>query len=441
MSENNRTAVLGMGYVGLTLSVVLASKKIKVDGVEINKEVLSNLLKGEPHFHEVGLSELLSTGLKSGYLSISDDISKENYEVYIISVGTPLIGKTNVPNIEYITSVIKDVGRHMKKGSLVILRSTVPVGTTRDVVLPNLEKYSGLVAGRDFHLAFAPERTAEGRALIELETLPQIIGGLDEASLAVSKKFFSKIQPNVIGVSSLESAEMIKIIDNSYRDVSFAFSNEIALISQKLGLDTHELISKANIGYSRNNIHYPSPGVGGACLSKDPHILVDFSKKIGYDARLISEGRKINENMTVDMVERISSSLDSLGKRIEDSRICIIGFAFKGEPETSDLRDSTTLWFIDELIKKTKNIVGFDPVIATKELDYLPIKISDNVYTAMEESDVVVLFNNHLSYKNLDISKIVRKINKPAIIYDCWGMLYKTDIRLVEGINYMGVGF
>lgn len=434
-------AVMGMGYVGLTLSVVLARNGIKVHGIEVNEEVVSQLKEGVPHFQESGLQNLLINQQRNGMLHIETMLPKDvEIDAYIISVGTPLKEGSNEPNIDYIRNVVRDVARHMSPGSLVILRSTVPVGVSRNVVIPILEEESGLKVGKDFHFSFAPERTIEGKAIIELEENSQIIGGFDQESVDITSSLFRKITHTVVAVSNIEAGEMVKILDNTYRDIRFAYSNEIAIICEKLGLNAIELINAANVHYPRNNIPVPSPGVGGACLSKDPHILTYFSRISGYNPKLIEEGRNVNEKIPSLIVERISKTLDSMGKDISSSKIFIIGFAFKGNPETSDLRDSTTLWLLDILKDKCPNIFGYDPVVDEEEIAKLGVVYSD-IPSGIDNADVVMLMNNHKSYSGFDLPKFAREMNSPGIIYDSWGMARRSFAEEIPGIEYIGVGF
>lgn len=431
---------MGMGYVGLTLSVVLAKNGFKVYGIEVKKEIVENLKGGKPHFHETRLEALLIQQQKLENLKIHESLPNEEIDVYIISVGTPLKKGSKTPNIQYIMNVAVNVANHMKQDSLIILRSTVPVGTSRNIVLPLLEKQSGLKAGKDFSFAFAPERTIEGNAIIELETNPQIIGGFDEKSVSLASDLFRKLTPTVINVSNLEAAEMIKILDNTYRDVRFAYANEVAMICEKLNLDATELINAANTHYPRNNIPAPSPGVGGACLSKDPYILIDFAKKAGYDAKIIEESRRINEYIPIQIVKRIKAKLEEFNKDIKKAKIFIVGFAFKGEPETSDMRDSTTLWFIDELKKYASDIYGFDPVIDNELLKHLGIKVCDTMEEGYSNADVILFLNNHKSYLDLDPFEICSKMNKPAIFYDAWRMFEEEMFKNITDICYRSVG-
>jgi UDP-N-acetyl-D-mannosaminuronic acid dehydrogenase len=435
-------AIMGMGYVGLTLSVVLARKGFKIYGVETNKEVVKNLKAGIPHFHEKQLKTLLIQQQRLENLNVSESLPEEKIDVYMICVGTPLNKETKEPNLNYIRNVISDVAKHMDRGSLVILRSTVPVGASRSIVIPSLERGSGLKAGEDFSFAAAPERTIEGKAIQELEENSQIIGGFDEKSVSLASDLFRILTPTIVRVSSLEAAEMIKILDNSYRDVRFAYANEIANICERLNLDATELIKAANIHYPRNNIPVPSPGVGGACLSKDPYILIDFAKKSGYYAKLIKESRRINEQLPGEIVKRIKTRLEQAGKDIKNVKIFIGGFAFKGHPETSDMRDSTTLWLLDELKKHTDvvNIYGFDPVVDKKQLEGLGINVCSTLEEGYSDADLVMFLNNHRSYLELNPFEICSSMKKPAIFYDAWRVFEAELFKNIEGIEYISVG-
>jgi UDP-N-acetyl-D-mannosaminuronic acid dehydrogenase len=438
--RDKKIAIMGMGYVGLTLSVVLARRGFKVYGIEINRSVAQDLKNGRPHFHENRLEVLLKEQQRLGGLEILESLPDCGIDVYIVSVGTPLKKGTKEPNMEHIKNVTSSVAVHMKKGSMVALRSTVPVGTSRNVVIPLLEEKSGLKAGRDFSFVFSPERTMEGKAILELEENPQIIGGLDEESLSRASELFRKLTNTVVNVSSLEAAEMIKIIDNTSRDVRFAYANEIALMCEKLGLDAVELIKSANIHYPRNNIPVPSPGVGGACLSKDPHILIDFSRKAGYEPRLIAESRNINEYVPVHIVERVRDTFSSMGKDLSDAKIFLVGFAFKGEPETSDLRDSTSLWLLEALKKYSNNIYGYDPLVEGKDLTPLGVKACATLEEGFSGADAVLFLNNHRSYLQLNPAEICSKMNKPGIFYDSWRMFERDSFKEIEGVTYMSVG-
>lgn len=424
--------VVGMGYVGLTLAVVLAENDYEVYGVEINPKVVKDLKAGKPHFHEINLDKLLKRYVNKN-LFITEKMPEKGIDVFIISVGSPIDKETKKPILDSVVNSAKTVAENLNDGSLVILRSTVPVGTTRKIVKPILDK-----SGKSYHLAFCPERTIEGKALTELKELPQIIGGLDEDSVDKAQDLFRKITPTIIEVDSLESAEMVKLLNNTYRDLMFAYANEVAMICEKLNLDAVEVIKKANLGYSRSNI--PTPGfVGGACLEKDPHILVDMSKKEGYIPNLIKTGRDINENQPAYVVEQIVNFLKDKEKEIAKSKILVSGFGFKGRPETDDTRGSLTLDLVKELKKKGfENICGHDFVISgekLKEFDVVPCKLEEG----FSDADCVIIANNHESYLKIDIERLTTAMKEDSLIYDVWHLFYAKEMH--KKVTHMGVGF
>ena len=434
-------AVIGLGYVGLTLAVILAENGFDVIGCDSDKALIDRISRKDTPFYEDGLENLLQTYVNDGLRIITnpEDIIAETY---IITVGTPIIPSTKKPDIEHIESAVTVIASQLKLNDLVILRSTVPIGCTRRTVIPLLENISNLKAGKDFAVAYCPERTAEGRALSELRELPQIVGGFDQNSRQLSMKFFNENTHTVIDVGSLEAAEMCKLLDNTYRDTIFAFSNQMALFAEHNGINLQELVRKVNVGYERNQIPFPSPGVGGPCLSKDPYILKDNFSSLGLDCELTSAARKINEAAPRLIYERCKNILFKMGKNIKDEKVFIVGFAFKGEPITSDLRESTTVWFLDYLKKKNvQNIFGYDPVVESGELKKLGIKTCD-LSIGFKNASVVLIMNNHRSYYNMNLNSLLETMSKPGLFYDGWGLFPSQDIENVSGISYaaMGVG-
>jgi len=226
-----KICVIGTGYVGLTLSVVLAESGYEVLGTDKDQDILEKLNKGELSFYEKGLQPLLKLHLKEGNVKFTSCLKGKKADVYIICVGTPIDEKTNKPILDYIKKAAEDVGDNIKKDDVIILRSTVPIGTTQSLVLPVLEKKSSLKAGTDFYLVFAPERIVEGRALEEIKEIPQILGGINKKSAQIAARVFQTFNPSIIILDSLEEAEMAKLINNCFRDLSFAFANEEAMLA------------------------------------------------------------------------------------------------------------------------------------------------------------------------------------------------------------------
>lgn len=433
---HKRVSVIGLGFVGLTLSLIMADEGFEVLGVEKDDEIVKKLQNKIPPFYEPGLESLLDYYLGNNFKIYREVLG--DCEVYIIAVGTPL-KSDKTPDLTALKEAIKEVGKKLKIGDLVICRSTVPVGTTRGVVLPILEEESGLKCGKDFYLSFAPERTVEGKALYELRTLPQIIGGYDKNSLDLSLNLFKEFAPNVVSVDSLEEAEFVKLLNNTFRDMIFSFSNEFSLVCEKFNLNATKVIMAANEGYPRDKIPVPSPGVGGYCLSKDPYFYLNACKQANLTLSLAELGRKINEKIPNFIFEKIKNKLKDLKKVLKTSKIFIIGFAFKGEPETSDLRESSTLDLLKLFKKETDNIYGYDPLVHKEEIENLGVKYC-NLNEGFRGADAVIIMNNHKSYQDIDIYKSLSQMNRPAIFCDYWYTFPVRAIKQIEGITFIGPG-
>ena len=433
--------VLGLGYVGLTLAAVLADVGFDVMGIDRDETLIRNLQCQHPHVHEKGLPEVLLK-LSAGpepRLRYRPNLAAPCAEVYIISVGTPIRRPSLEPDLDHACAAAREVGRVLMAGDLVILRSTVPVGTTREVVLPLLQELSGLTAGRDFSLAFCPERTVEGKALRELRELPQIIGGFDRRSAELATRLFSQNTSTILDVGSIESAEMIKIFDNTYRDVMFAYANQMALLCEQLGLDTVHLIRSANTGYNRNNIPVPSPGVGGACLSKDPYILASVCRRVGIDPTLFLLGRQINEYMPGHAFRRAEARLRQAGSSMADATVLVLGFTFKGKPETSDLRDSPTVDLLRHLRAAGATIRGYDPVVPGEELAALgvePCALEDG----FDGVDAVIIMLNHQAFEDMDLISLLRRARRPVVVVDGWHLFEPERMASVPGLIYECIG-
>lgn len=433
---HKKVCVLGLGFVGFTLALSLADVGFSVIGIEKDEKIKEEILNGSSHFYEPGIDTLLKYHLKKNFF-VEDKILPD-CDIFIISVGTPLNSRKEA-DMEPLRVACEEVGKYLKYGDLVILRSTVPVGCSRNFVLPILEKQSNLKAGKDFYLSFAPERTIEGKALYELRNLPQVIGGYDQNSTDMTAKFFRELTPSIVTVDSLEEAEFIKLLNNSFRDLIFSFANEFSLICEKYNLNATKIISAANEGYPRDRIPIPSPGVGGYCLTKDPYFYIKAGKEAGLDLMLSSLGRKINERIPEIIFKKINRVVKEIGKGIEKCKIFIIGFAFKGEPETSDMRSSTTIDLINHFRDVNNNIYGYDPVVEKEEIEKFGVKYC-KLEEGFKEADIAIFMNNHRSYITLDIFDLLESMKKPAILCDYWYLFPSKMVKQVEGIIHVVPG-
>lgn len=415
LSIDRTVCIVGMGYVGLTLAVVMAERGFQVTGVEINPEILGHLRGGRPHFHEAGLRVRLKKVLHTGSLKIVERIPPGS-TVYIISVGTPL-GPDKKPRIDMVERVTREIASVMPTGSLIVLRSTVVIGTSRNVVLPILQG-----CGKVFNLAYCPERTIEGKALEELRSLPQIVGGLEAEDAWRAAVMFQELTPTTLRVSSLETAEVVKLLDNSFRDVFFAFGNETALLCDAVGIDGVEVIHAANTGYIRTNI--ASPGfVGGPCLEKDPHILEYSLARFDFKPRLICAGRQLNEELPGHVVRSV---LKDLPREKLPARpvVSICGLAFKGRPETDDLRGTPAIILIDEIrrVLPSAEMRGQDFAVSDEGIAGLGLK-PVSIEEAFHDANLVIVANNNARYQWLDYHELVVRMADPALVYDVWDVL------------------
>lgn len=424
--------VIGVGFVGLTLGLVLAEKGYKVLGVDVNKDKVDQLNAGKTPFYEIGLDSLLKRHINNNF-KVSTKIENNENNVYIISVGTP-INPGGEPDLNALKGSCDSICEFLKHNDLIILRSTVPVGVTRKFVVPYIEQKTGFKCGKDFYVSFAPERTIEGKAIQELQTLPQIIGAYDEKSLQLSTTFFRKLSRNIVTLDSLEEAEMVKLINNSFRDLGFSFSNEFSLVCSEYNVDASKVIQAANDGYPRDKIPLPSPGVGGFCLKKDPYL---YNKSGGskYSSELSVLGRKINEYMPHHVVNKINKFI-SVKNKNKNAKIFLVGFAFKGEPETSDVRNSPTLDVLSILkAQGYNNLYGYDPVVPLSEINSLGVN-AVSFETGFKDADVILILNNHRNYVGFPVFEYLSSSKKPVLFLDAWHLFSKEYISKNGEIFY-----
>ncbi|HQQ82605.1 MAG TPA: nucleotide sugar dehydrogenase [Cyclobacteriaceae bacterium] len=440
VAMHRHLCVVGLGYVGLTLALVLADEGYMVTGVDTDENRVSLLSAGTSYIHEVGLQELLREQANKNFKATT---VMPDADVFIISVGTPIdIDEqgSKTPSFRYLELAIDSIAQHLKPGNLVVLRSTVPVGTCRDYVKKQLELKTGYTCGLDFHLSFAPERTAEGKAIKELRMLPQIIGGFNKDSLEATAAIFREITPVIVKVNSMEEAEMAKLINNSFRDYVFGYSNQIAKIASQFNINAVDIIRAANEGYPRDTVPLPSPGVGGPCLTKDPYIFAHVAERASVPGDIFTMGRDINVSMHGHVVESLIRELMKIGKLASNSKVLICGLSFKGNPETGDLRNSTSVEIAHMIARYTGGVFGYDAVASAeqiRELSITPVSLPQG-FAGM---DAVLFLNNHKSFEKIIVSEMVRAMQDRPIVYDAWDLFREEDVLRARPAVYMGLSF
>ncbi|MEL7640540.1 MAG: nucleotide sugar dehydrogenase [Solidesulfovibrio sp.] len=431
-------AIFGLGYVGLTLALHLASRGFNVVGYDVNADLVARIRDRQAPFYELRLEAMLEAHV-GGNFHVTSTLADVRCDIYIVTVGSPVNPATKKPELGAIARAAADIGGLLSANDLVVLRSTVPVGCNRGTVLPILEQASGLRCGEGFSLAFAPERTAEGLALVELPLNPQIIGGFDKKSVDSASRLFNRLTPSVISVDSLEAAELCKLLDNCFRDHLFAFSNHLAPLAENLGLDLCRLIDAVNYGYTRNAIPKPSPGVGGPCLTKDPYILMDVMARQGLDTSLTLAARRKNEEGPGQVRDKLRNLLWECGKDLAGAVVTVAGMAFKGYPETSDLRGSMSLDIVAALLRENAVVRCYDAVAYPEELRALGLDQVDRE-GAFRGADAVVFANNHRGFTNWNIAHLAGLMRQPGVIIDCWHIFDPQELKKTRGLVCGGLG-
>ncbi|MFE9795707.1 nucleotide sugar dehydrogenase [Streptomyces goshikiensis] len=423
--EDYDVCVVGLGYVGITLTAALLSTGRRVLGYEYNKAVAEDLAAGVLQLSEPGVEEIIRDSA-GGRLHVTSDLAGGKLPpVVIICVGTPIQTDGQDPNLHHLQAAVETISEGIDDETLVIVRSTVPVGTTRNLVLPLLRRKVA-----DPLVAFCPERTIQGKALAELLSLPQIVGGINEEAVRRATELFASQTPTVVPVSSVEAAEMIKLICNCHTDLIYGFGNEIALMAEKLGLDAVELISSANRDYPRPDLHMPG-FVGGSCLTKDPYLLMHALKPHGHTPGMVSATRSLNESLPRRIGERVMAALWEQGCDPAEAKILVSGFAYKGQPETDDLRGAPYEALLDVLRGRVGEIVAHDFVVPRERIAALglrPVELADG----FTDAHAAVFLNNHLSYRDLDLDSMVARMRPPAVVYDTWRILPSSSKNVMR---------
>lgn len=427
-------AIVGLGYVGLTLATALADAGLRVLGVERRADIVDQTNRGVPHFTESGLAEMLAHMVETGQLVARQDFGTGQADIYVITVGTPL-DSDGKARTDFIEAATREVADNMPPGALVVLRSTVKIGTARKVVTPILE-----ASGKPFEIAMCPERTLEGRAMHELRRLPQIVGADTAETRERAAHFFHKLTPTAVQVSSLETAEIIKLVDNTFRDVQFGFANEVARVCDAFGVNAMEVVPGGKLGYPRTDVALPGL-VGGPCLEKDPHILTQSLREVGCELDITTAARRVNERQPVETVDFILS--EHARRSPKPPRVALLGMAFKGIPATDDLRGAMSLAVLRALNARAPDagVILYDPVCTAKQLGTVAPghQIAGYLEEAISGADIAIIANNHPELASWRPRQMLRVMAEHGFIYDYWN--HFSDLRSYElGPNYLAVG-
>jgi len=402
--------VIGLGYIGLPTAAVLASKRVKVVGVDVNQLIVNTINKGEIHISEPELDILVREAVQNNYLKAV--IKPEKADVFMVAVPTPFKGNYK-PDLSYIMSAAKAIAKVLEKGNIVILESTSPVGTTEKMIKWMKEERDDLsfpelgnnVFRSDISVAHCPERVLPGDIVREIVENDRVIGGVTSYCAVQAKNIYNIFVDANFILTDCRTAELSKLVENSFRDVNIAFANELSLICDKLDINVWELIKLAN-HHPRVNILQPGPGVGGHCIAVDPWFIVD---SLPEQAKLIRAARLVNDSKPNFVLDKIEKAANSTGKEKSKLKITCLGLSFK--PDIDDLRESPAMIIVDKVIS-----MGFSEVLLVEpNISVIPKRYKDKLVDlcstneALKVADIVVLLVDHAPFKSINLELLSGK--------------------------------
>lgn len=423
--NKNKIAVVGLGYVGMPLALLASKKGYEVFGIDTDKERVQNVNDRLSPFVDKKVQRELK---KTKLIATTNFDIVSNCNIVIICVPTP-IDKDKTPNLGLVETACVKVSEFIKKGTTVILESTVNPGVCESIVIPILEEGSGLISGKNFHVVHCPERINPGDKKWNVENINRVIGSLDKKGLKTAKDFYSSIiSGKIYLMNNLKEAEAVKIVENSFRDINIAFVNELAMSFSKLGIDVVNVIKGAETKPFSFLAHYPGCGVGGHCIPVDPYYLIAHAKENGFNHEFLSLARNINNNMPKFTVDVLTENLNKIGLNSTGTKISILGISYKAN--INDDRESPSFDIVDEARKQGYIVSVFDPYVLDKST-------SNTLDDTVKESIAVIIATNHKQFTKLTPEFFIK--NNIHTIIDGRNCLNK-DKFINAGINYKGIG-
>ncbi|MCG3175562.1 MAG: UDP-N-acetyl-D-glucosamine 6-dehydrogenase [Candidatus Omnitrophica bacterium] len=400
-SRRASVAVIGLGYVGLPLATAFARSGFRVRGIDLDRSKIGRLRRGDSYVLDVPSDDIKDL-VRSGALSVSTDYaSVAACDGIVICVPTPL-GKTKEPDLSYILKATERIAGHLKKGQLIVLESTTYPGTTEEVMLPVLQR-GGLKVERDFYLAFSPERVDPGNKVYDVASIPKVVGGVGPRSLEAAAAFYGQVMKTVVPVSSARTAEMVKLLENTFRAVNIGLINEVAMMCHRLGLDVWEVIDAAKTKPFGYMPFYPGPGIGGHCLPIDPLYLSWKSRLHGFEAKMIELASGINAAMPGHVVERVAAMLNRRRRPLKSAHVLVLGVSYKRDVD--DLRESPALDVVQHLLDAGVRVGFHDPHVRTLEVSGVRLLSQRLTPQLLRRQDCVVVLTDHAA---VDYGQVVR---------------------------------
>ncbi len=418
--------VVGLGYVGLPLALEFAKIGFKVIGYDVSERVVASLMQGKSHIQDVDSAELKAL-VNSGHFEATGDESRlREMDAISIAVPTPL-AKTRDPDMTYVLAAADAIARNCHPGLLIVLESTTYPGTTRELMQPKLEG-AGLIVGEDVFLAFSPERVDPGNPHWNTKNTPKVVGGITPACTEVASALYASCLEQIVPVSSTETAELVKLLENTFRSVNIGLVNEMQIVCDKLGVNVWEVIDAAAtkpFGFMKFT---PGPGIGGHCIPLDPHYLAWKMRTLNYKTRFIDLASEINSEMPALVVERVAQALNAVRKPVNGSRILVLGVAYK--KDVDDMRESPALDVIRLLEEQQAEVVYHDPHIASFREDGHERRSVELTDAELAGADAVVIVTDHSS---IDYRRVVDLARVVVDTRNATAGMNRTDARPSSG--------
>ena len=424
--------------MGLPTGCLYAEAGARVIGADMNPKIVERINKGETPVDETGLSPMLKKAVRAGKLTttISTEEAAASSDVIFIVVPT-MIDRQKRADYSAVEDACVSIGKGIKNGSLVIFESTCGPGVTERVVKGTIEKYSGLVAGQGFGLAYSPIRAMGGRALQDMQTYPKIVGAIDKKSLEAACATLSVIvKGELIRVRDIKTAELTKLFETIYRDVNIALANEFALLCEEIGVDYPETMRAAN-SQPYSHLHSTGVGVGGHCLPVYPYLLATEAYTLDAKLKIVMDARKINDFMPRHVAKLASDGLRVCGKSLKRAKAIVLGISYR--PNVKELRYSASLDLISILKKRGAKVTAFDPLYNASEMESMGLSSEPTLRKAIEKADCIILTVAHDEFKNLDTIELAAHMSKQGLIVDCANVLDPTSVEKT-GLVYRGTG-
>jgi len=422
--------VMGLGYVGLPLALSFA-KIFKVIGYEPNQSIVNNLRRGKSHIMDISDKEI-QTFLGRSFIASADESVIGDCDFILICVPTPLIYEKE-PDLSYIEKCTETIARFLRKGQFIILESTTYPGTTREVVVPILER-TGLKVGVDFGAAYSQERIDPGNKVHTLENVPKVVGGINPECTEIAAALYGSIIPTIIKVRDCDTAEACKLLENIFRSVNIALVNEMALIFEKMGIDTWEVIKAASTKPYGFMPFYPGPGIGGHCIPLDPYYLAYKARRFGIFPRFIELAGDINDFMRIHAVNLVEKALRKVGKEISNSNIAVMGLSYK--KEINDSREAPSKHIIEELIKLGAKIKVYDPYVESTDTKVGVFTREASLDITLKNTDCALFLVDHDCFFDLKPQYFKSLMVRPIVV-DCRNIF---DWKDLDGVLYVAIG-